>query len=137
VGPIVCLRRTAVLLTAIACLLGQGAGLAHLVLVRHATCVEHDALVHTSNGTPALARPRAGAAGPVVASVPAEASHEDDHCLVAGCRRDLADPRAHAVGAVVVGFADPSPPASRPSPPPSPVPLLRLAPKSSPPALTV
>ena len=41
------LRRLVLLGTAVVCLLGQATAFAHLALVRHATCPEHDdALVH-------------------------------------------------------------------------------------------
>jgi hypothetical protein len=130
------LRGAALWLAALACLVGQGSSLAHLILIRHTTCAEHDALVHTS--APAAGgqvAPRGAAASAVPAE---EAAHEDEHCLVASCRRiDLADQAVALAAPATLSYAEASSAVWRRPPPASPVPLLRLAPKSSPPALTV
>jgi hypothetical protein len=122
------------------CLMAQVLGLVHLALVQHATCLEHDALVHAGPVQPASdatadrpappAHPRS-----VERPGPDSAGHADDHCLAAGFRRlDLASLRAQAA----VAGAPPEIPLRHRQrdhlPPPAPVALLRLAPKSSPPA---
>src|SRR5687768_6765029 len=78
------------ILAAVGCLMAQVQGLAHLALVRHTTCAEHDALVHAATSEPppagaGLVRPRAA-----MSALPAEVAHEDDHCLAIGLgRKDL------------------------------------------------
>jgi hypothetical protein len=134
------IRRQALLGTAFVCLLGQASAFAHLALVRHTTCPEHeDALVHTGGGNvdASAAQTRAGLtpARRVVAPPPGAADgHEDDHCLMAAFRRsDLAGPE-HDGGQVLPTAAElHPPPAQAPARRPGPVPLLLLAPKSSPP----
>jgi hypothetical protein len=127
------------------CLLGQLLGLVHLALVRHATCLEHDALVHAeesseparlAGGSRQESPARSSATDLVQPLTVDTAGHADDHCLAVGCRRlDLtfsrsdwslaaSNPRAHAAAPAGVE-------------PPAPVALLRLAPKSSPPSLHV
>ena len=136
------LRRLVLLGTAVVCLLGQATAFAHLALVRHATCPEHeDALVHAPSGTAAGHGRQAQApidllAGRrLTAPPPGEGDgHDDDHCLMAAFRRSsLAAPDGDA-GQMLPAAANLVPPpaqvlASRPGP----VPLLLLAPKSSPP----
>ena len=127
---------------ALICLLAQGAGFAHLALVRHATCAEHDALVHAPvtdtallaalgmTGPPASAAALAGTAR----GVPA---HEDDHCLVAGLRRRDLLPVLDEGPTLL---ASPLPcrcPVAGAEARKGPVPLLHLAPKSSPPGAPV
>jgi hypothetical protein len=134
------IRRQAILGTAVVCLLGQASAFAHLALVRHATCLEHeDALVHTGGGNVGSSAAQAPAdltpGRRVVAPPPGAADgHEDDHCLMAAFRRsDLAGPdRDH--GQALPAAADLAPPPAQ-APPrrPGPVPLLLLSPKSSPP----
>src|SRR5687767_6108434 len=71
-----------VVLAAVACLVGQTSSLAHLILVRHATCAEHDALVHAPDATTAAQPPASSARQQLAASsLPGERPHEDDHCL--------------------------------------------------------
>ncbi len=130
-------RRTVfALLTALACLIGQVGAMAHLGLVRHVRCLEHDALVHTgSSGTDAHAAadaPRGHSAQGVPADVE---THGDDHCLVAGLRRRDAElPPPEANGLVAAPAEAPAPlPEARADIPPAPVDLLTIAPKSSPP----
>jgi hypothetical protein len=121
-----------VVLGALFCLAGQAARLGHLVLVRHASCAEHDALVHAPPAADAPLAPDHRQA--LVGALPAERPHEDDHCWAVGLgRKDV------LLTAVDPGH-DPTPagpPAAlqRPAaPPPASLPLLLLAPKSSPPA---
>jgi hypothetical protein len=129
-------NRPSIALTALLCLAAQALGLAHLALVRHATCLEHAEFVHAPEITArAVAQPAADPITEVDAQLALE-GHEDDHCLVAASRRrDLAALDASA-GQTWTTVA---PPALRhvieTEAPAPPVPLLALAPKSSPPAL--
>lgn len=119
---------------ALLCAIGQLAAASHLVLVRHAACPEHGDLLHggavhgqrhsgADQGSPAF---RAGAVG--------DGDEEHDHCSLACDRRKLAI--AAMTGCVLaaqlsgaqacpVRFARGKPG----------VPLFRLAPKQSPPAV--
>jgi hypothetical protein len=120
------------------CLLAQVLGLVHLVLVQHARCLEHDALVHSEPAQAASDRgqaPQPRSTRTIDRRTPGSAAHADDHCLAAGFRRlDLANLRAEAAPAA----APPRGIAAQPHPdrlePPAPVALLHLAPKSSPPS---
>jgi hypothetical protein len=134
-------RRSAVALTALLCLAGQVLGFAHLALVRHATCLAHDEVVHAPAASAATAaHERAESARGRADAYPIEDGdgHEDDHCLVVASRRRELAPLDSAASAAIV--AAPAPVASlhgvsqEPAPP---VPLLFLAPKSSPPASAV
>jgi hypothetical protein len=133
------IRRQLVLGTAVVCLLGQASAFAHLALVRHATCPEHeDALVHAGAATGSADAAKAPAdltpGRRVVAPPPGTGDgHEDDHCLMAAFRRsDLVGPDGDA-GQALPAADLPAPPAQAPAVRAGPVPLLRLAPKSSPP----
>ncbi len=117
------------------CLMAQLLGLVHLALVQHATCLEHDALVHAEGGQTPGPAPLSRTVPWLERLGPESAGHADDHCLAAGFRRlDLANLRADF--GVLAG---PPPVPIHPGwrdrvEPPAPVALLRLAPKSSPPA---
>jgi hypothetical protein len=109
------------------CLAAQAVGLLHVLVVRHATCPSHGELVHGA----AVSAPRA-ADDTVQAPVTAEAA--DDHCLVvANRRRDLT-----ALFPVLASLPAPEmqPPALPPAAAGEPraLPLLIVAPKTSPPA---
>jgi hypothetical protein len=124
-------------LTALLCLVSQVAGVAHLGLVAHVRCLEHDALVHASKSQVRhQAAPAPG--GPIARGVPADIEdHDDDHCLAVGLRRRdqglMPVPVAGAAQATVVQAA----PSARPPVivPERPIALLRFAPKASPPLL--
>jgi hypothetical protein len=135
------LRRLALLGTAVVCLLGQATAFAHLALVRHATCPEHDdALVHAPRDAGAVAQAREELRGSLLgrrvsAPPPGQGDdHDEDHCLMAAFRRgSLAAPDREA-GQALPAPADPvALPAQARTSHPGPVPLLLLAPKSSPP----
>jgi hypothetical protein len=124
------------------CLMAQLLSLVHLALVRHATCVEHDALVHTEPasdtarlaGSPRQDSSARPSATDLVAPLALDsAGHADDHCLAVGCRRFYL-----TAGPADWSLAPASACAHSPAPagiaPPAPVALLRLAPKSSPPS---
>jgi hypothetical protein len=127
------------------CLLAQLMGLIHLALVQHATCIEHDALVHAEQkqaakpGVEQAAEQRVDATErartrSLQAEAPDSASHADHHCLAAGFRRpDLASLRSEWSLAVAPAGAADGPAHREGLPPPAPVALLHLAPKSSPP----
>jgi hypothetical protein len=109
------------------CLAAQALGLLHVLVVRHATCPSHGEMVHGA----AAAAPRA-ADDTVQAPVAAEAA--DDHCLaVANRRRDLA---AFFPVPDLLPAPEVQPPALAPAAAGEPraLPLLSLAPKTSPPA---
>ncbi|WP_437956250.1 hypothetical protein WME76_33075 [Sorangium sp. So ce119] len=133
---------------ALLALLAQLSGLAHALLVRHARC-EHGELVHVGalvdagHGAARAALPAAAAAPPQaeggapgpgdrVAAQDALPHLDDDHCDAFALRGQLGAP-VHRVGEAtlleVLRLA-----ALRPSPEVRPIPLLILAPKSSPPA---
>jgi hypothetical protein len=126
-------------LVAVLCLLAQVLGLVHLALVQHATCLEHDALVHAPPGQAASDRgqgtPPAHPRAAVEQRMPDSAGHAEDHCLAVGFRRlDL----AHLGSERALAAAPPPTQSGQPArdriEPPPPVALLRLAPKSSPPS---
>ncbi len=118
-------------LAGLLCLVGQLLGFAHLALVRHATCVAHDEIGHSG---PEEARPRAVPGGAAL-DAPAEAEHEDEHCLAVALRRAETAPLAPTIAALVPGLQTR---AAEVTVPPAPtragVGLLHLAPKTSPPA---
>jgi hypothetical protein len=127
----------------VVCLLGQAAAFTHLALVRHATCPEHeDALVHgtdaaATTGPPGPVELPAGATATGYLAVPLPTGgegHDDDHCVVAAFRRsNLATPAPEAGQGLPTSDELLSPPAQARHGRPGPVPLLRLAPKISPP----
>jgi hypothetical protein len=121
------------------CLLAQVLGLVHLVLVQHARCLEHDALVHSEPAQAAGDRgqtPQPRSTRTADRPTPDSAAHADDHhCLAVGFRRlDLANLRAEAALATAPARAITSQPCPDRLAPPAPVALLHLAPKSSPPS---
>jgi hypothetical protein len=125
------LRSFAAALAAVA-LVGQLAGFAHLVLVRHVTCAEHGELIEVGHER-ALAAAAPHAAGAAVASAATGEAHGHDHCLLGPMRRDrfaLGAPRAldcaHVDAYGTLGRV-----VDRRVPPP--IAVIRLAPKSSPP----
>jgi hypothetical protein len=119
------------------CLIGQFSGIAHNLLVQHATCAEHGELVHTAglqqtdgvgSAVPADAAVRGSAPGEAVEE------HGHDHCLA------VAHGRGH-IGLQSAGAAvslDATPPAlgsvTDGDAVAVSVALYRLAPKNSPPA---
>jgi hypothetical protein len=66
------------------CLLGQVVGLAHVLLVRHATCPSHGELVH---GGPPPAEVAPLADDTSVRSTAPESEELDEHCLFLATRR--------------------------------------------------
>jgi len=116
------------------CLAAQLLGLAHVLLVRHATCPSHGEVTHGV----AASSPAASSDQPLAVTVRGAGptiEHQDEHCLLfLARRRDLA------------GLTPESAPALAPLPPATAaatvgatalVPalaVLRLAPKTSPPA---
>ena len=127
------------LATALVCLLGQGASLAHLALVQHASCPEHDALVHAaapSSDAQLDADRGVHSAGNRISAPPVGSDgHDEDHCLVVAFRRrELASLETEPMGLAPISQARQLTAAAAGSLPPFPIPLLLLAPKSSPPA---
>ena len=131
-------RQGFALATALLCLLAQLSGAAHLALVSHVRCLEHDALVHADPSHGAAVAGQLVRRGAEAEGVPTDlAQHADDHCFVAGLRRR----EPWAVARLRVRAVEPAvqvaPQAwlrlhETPAPP---VPLLRLAPKASPPVV--
>jgi hypothetical protein len=122
-----------VLLAALLSLLAQGTGLAHLALVSHVQCYEHDALAHAEERT--QAPPADETPTPLVGGVPVEAAHSDDHCLAAGLRqREVVIAAPDHTRTPLVAVVDVGSPLAGQTTPAAPVPLILLAPKSSPPA---
>ncbi|WP_437315185.1 hypothetical protein [Sorangium sp. So ce385] len=131
-------------------LLAQLCGLTHALFVRHARCehgelVHVGALVHTGHAVGAArAAPRVEAAAPQQAEarapgpgdeVAAEGAlrHvDDDHCDAFALRGQLGAPVHRVAEATLLEVLCLD--ALRPSPEVRPIPLLILAPKSSPPA---
>ena len=109
-------------------LVAQLVGFAHLAAVRHVRCAEHGELIELHGDDVAtLARTTGDALGA------AGEGHGHDHCLLGPVRRDgaaLAVPEAARVARAEVDVARARPPVDVAR---LPIPLLRLAPKSSPP----
>jgi hypothetical protein len=114
------------------CLSAQLLGLLHVLLVRHATCPGHGELTHgvpvsASHGEQPLALTVHGA-GPTI-------EHRDEHCLLfVARRRDLA-----ALSPTSAAALAPPPPVTAPAVVGASalfpaLAVLRLAPKTSPPA---
>ncbi|WP_437829765.1 hypothetical protein [Sorangium sp. So ce1153] len=133
---------------ALLAVLAQLCGLAHALLVRHARC-EHGELVHVgalvSAAHTAHAAALAAAAAPQLAGdeAPGPAADRlaaqdarrhvgDDHCDAFALRGQLGAPLHRVAGATLLEVLRLD--ALRPSPEVRPIPLLILAPKSSPPA---
>jgi hypothetical protein len=115
------------------CLGAQLLGLVHVLVVRHATCPTHGEVTHglaaePSSGDQPLADTIRGAPGPAL-------EHRDEHCLLAiARRREMAglSPIAHAAVAPLPSTA-PAIAGARPLI--TVLAVLRLAPKTSPPAV--
>lgn len=107
----------------------------HELLVRHVTCPEHGELIHADEATASLPVSSDDAPALAYRATSVEVSgHGHEHCSVCTARREqlfIAAPSAPLVSAAtlkeVVGV-------ERGNCLPAPVALLRLAPKSSPPA---
>ena len=127
------LRQHAAVVLAAFALLGQLAGFAHLGAVDHVTC-EHGELVDLDrHAAPAVAahddRDRAFHADS------AAEGREHEHCLGSAMRRERAAVAAYATAPRLLACDNP-----RAAPAPrcavaAPIPLLALAPKSSPPTV--
>ncbi|WP_437753896.1 hypothetical protein [Sorangium sp. So ce1389] len=135
---------------ALLAMLAQLCGLAHALLVRHARC-EHGELVHVgalvsaahaghtahaaalaAAAAPQLADDEAPGPGARVAAQDARRHVDDDHCDAFALRGQLGAPLHRVAEATLLEVLCLD--ALRPSPEVRPIPLLILAPKSSPPA---
>lgn len=137
--PIRPARSLGLALVAGVCLLSQLGGYTHLVLVRHQTCLEHASLEH-GEGVPVPAgldvaqRPTRKAR---LGDQPA-AQHADDHCLVVALRkRDVLGAPPANTACLPRPETERTPLAVTARTGAPPVPLLRLAPKVSPPSAAV
>ena len=127
-------RSLGLALVAGVCLLAQLGGFVHLVLVRHETCLEHASMGHGETAAPARAAARTAPLRARLLGQPA-AQHADDHCLLLALRkRDGLDGPLALAGALPDPRSTPTLSALTAHQGPPPVPLLRLAPKASPPA---
>ena len=131
-------RRLFALATAMVFLVGQMAGFAHLVAVQHARCPDHGELIDVA-GPPAAQLIKSGIGGkPTSAGLTArdrgERGHKHEHCTVALKRRERsarAEPTHFAATAPsLVALHDHAAYELAHLA----LPLLRLAPKTSPPA---
>jgi hypothetical protein len=119
---------------AVACVLAQLAGVAHLLLVRHATCAEHGEIVHldATHGDAGEDAPTGHAA--LRAADGLGEAHEHDHCVVASGRRAVAGKHDETRG-----VQPPDPPSLHPQrvdrsvSTPSALAVYLVAPKCSPP----
>ena len=112
----------------------QVAGLAHFLLVAHQVCPEHGELIHAHGGEASSHAPMPGATGHdvLVGSEAAASAGGHEHCSV------FLHQRSRALVGPRQGPAEPQVCAALPSAPPAvdipaAVPVLFLAPKSSPP----
>lgn len=127
--------RAFVALGAHLCLAAHLAGLLHVVLVRHATCPSHGEMVH-GDVIAVSAAPAGDDSRRSVSDHPVKGPEEpDDHCLYLATRRqDLAALSPGSTSAILPASAVAP---SAPAPAHAfvdPSALLRLAPKTSPPA---
>jgi len=125
------LRFPAVALAALA-LFGQLAGFAHLVAVDHVRC-EHGELVDVGHHAPTVA-PHRDADKSFHASTAAD-TREHEHCLLSPMRRDRATVAPGASQSSIVACHRHSVIAALGRTVPAPIPLILLAPKSSPPTV--
>jgi hypothetical protein len=114
-----------------ACLVGQLSAFIHLGLVRHAVCAEHGASTHATEAIAPVSREAAPGSG-VQRRAP-EAGPGHGHCMVAAHQRERALSPGDTSVVPSLQAAGRRARAER-SHPDAPIPLLRLAPKSSPPA---
>jgi hypothetical protein len=118
---------------AVIALVGQLASFAHLVLVRHVTCAEHGELVELGRDRPMVATVSRRHVPMAVADASSAGGHGHDHCLIAPMRRDrlaIGTPASldstHIEAYGTIGYAGDDGLAS-------PIALILLAPKNSPP----
>jgi hypothetical protein len=107
-------------------------GVAHLARARHATCDEHGELVELSDqpsiaATPALAQSRVEEAATLATR------HGHDHCTAAAHRQQRALSATCSGAAPAARAPAPSDPLALASPLTRALPLLLVAPKTSPP----
>jgi hypothetical protein len=114
------------------CLTAHLVGVVHVLVVRHATCPDHGEVVHGE--APALVEAPPPLGPTARAAAREEAEEADEHCLLMATRRrelaGLAPAATPALSAPLVTRLD-SPPAVVTATPHA---ILRLAPKTSPPA---
>lgn len=113
------LRRLLAACVAMLCVAVQGASITHLLLTRHAVCLEHGELVHAEDdalAAGALAAPAPGGVAIGSARGSAVAEHADEHCAVLATRREYAilSAPAQALAAPVAGSDAALPPSDTP-----------------------
>lgn len=125
------LRLTAISLAALA-LFGQLASFAHLLAVDHVRC-EHGELVDLAHHTPTVAAHRDADKSFHASSASETPEHE--HCLLSPMRRDRAVVAQRTSQSSIVACDRDRATAALASFVPAPIPLILLAPKSSPPTV--
>jgi hypothetical protein len=125
------LRFPAITLAALA-LLGPLASFAHLVAVDHVRC-EHGELVDVGRHAPTVAAHHDRDKSFHAAT--AEETREHEHCLVSPMRRDGATVAERASPSSIVACRRHTSSPALASVVPAPIPLILLAPKSSPPTV--
>jgi hypothetical protein len=127
--------RAVACVVAMAAMLGQVAGYAHLAFTAHVRCAEHGELIEAGSSSGSAVTASLGSASPSHARIDTAgaAGHGHDHCAAAPHRRDRAThPFTHTfvatgqLGLVARITAQIGPPRA--------IDLLFVAPKSSPPA---
>jgi hypothetical protein len=128
------------LLAFVTCFVASGyfASLTHMAFVAHTACAEHGKLVHVQGGAALLA----DGAGDTERAATSDAVVSDEHDHCAGGTVQPGDTRTIGAAASITLPEDPPPRAEAAPPPrvearvplPSPIPILLLSPKSSPPA---
>jgi len=121
------MARVATLALALVCLAGQLSTVVHLAVVQHTTC-EHGELVEAPLAVTVAQPGDPGVSAPDDAAPP----HSHDHCVLNTSRRD--GPRLARVSAPLATLEVALPRLCADAPPPASIPLIFVAPKSSPPA---
>ena len=123
-------RRRLALLASVVCLWGYLFGFAHMAVVQHVSCPEHGELVHAGGGRATPAQPVA-LGGSQIFGV-GEEHPTDDHCLAAGLSSEKV--RGTLIAALAPHPPTDGQPALGTGLPARGMPVLRWAPKTSPPA---
>jgi hypothetical protein len=124
---------------AISCLAAQLASAAHFVIIEHHACAEHGELVHEGEGEASHRSARSmvelGAKGPrVQADLADDVLHGHEHCIGFSDRREhLAVPPQSVANAQRPNGGAVATSSAATLDDPQAIPLLRLAPKASPP----
>ena len=125
------MTRAPMIAVALTALAGQVASLGHMLLVRHAICLEHGELIHSDQvDAPATSMPRGAGPSASPADAPALENRGHVHCALVARRRDVHVPRLLTAVALppMLGLA--APPCTVAL---LPIQTIAVAPKGSPP----